>query len=60
MVNHIFHSIKHIKYVVIQQNIILFNLNIINQMIYNYYNVNNVLVLKGFGVVNSNEKLIYF
>ena len=25
MGNHIFHSIKHIKYEVIQQNIILFN-----------------------------------
>ena len=30
MVNHIFRSIKYMKYEVIQQNIILFNFKIIN------------------------------
>ena len=43
MGNYIFHSIKHIKYEVIRQNIILFNFKkiTIGYTIY-YHNVNNV------------------
>ena len=63
MGNHIFHSIKHIKYEVIQQNIILFNFQ--NNFYNNFKKLTGgytiiimpimCLVLK-FGVANSNDK----
>ena len=56
MPNHILHSIKHIEYEVIQHNIILFNF-IKSTRGYTIIIMSIMcLVLKWFGVVNSNDK----
>ena len=48
--------ILHIKYEVIQQNIILFTFKKINYRICNYHNVNNVFSAKMVWCRNSNDK----